>query len=340
MNSKERVQIALSHKEPDYVPLFEAWIEKEIINQLSGDPYTTRIYLGMDCLPLGSHPSNTKAYKNGIDEWGRIFKDGQYGGGIVKNYQDLEKYTPARSHAADWFPKKEIRKVKKTYGENYALFFAWHDCTLGLSYLSMGMENFFLACYNDIEFVKAVIERSTLWTQALVEEAVKSEVDFIVLGDDAADNSRPIISLPMFQKLILPEYKKITKNCPIPIIWHSDGNIELLLPFIVEAGFSGVHSLEPKAGINLQIIKQIYGKNLVLVGNVDTSYILCQENLALVREEVKRAINQGGPGGGYLFSSSNSLFSGHNILAIKEMYRYAQKIGKYPIKNAELETTY
>ena len=332
MNSKERVLLALEHQEPDYVPLFEPWIENQIMEQFNGDPYSTRIRLGMDCLPLGSHPSNTNAYKNGIDEWGRIFKDGQYCGGVVQSYRDLEHYTAPLSHAADWFPDHEVKKVKRNYREEYALFYAWHDCSLGLSYLSMGMENFFLACYTDLELVKAVIERSTLWTLALVEEAVNNDVDFIVLGDDTADNSRPMISPRMFQELILPEYKKITKSCPVPIIWHSDGNIEPLLPFIVEAGFSGVHSLEPKAGINLQKIKQNFGTKLVLAGNVDTTHILCQDNLTLVREEVQRTINQGAPGGGFLFSSSNSLYSGHNIQAITEMYRYARKIGKYPIK--------
>ncbi|PWI46875.1 hypothetical protein CEE45_14665 [Candidatus Heimdallarchaeota archaeon B3_Heim] len=250
MNSKERVLLALKHQEPDYVPLFEAWIESEIMEQFNGDPYSTRIRLGMDCLPLGNHPSNTNAYKNGIDEWGRIFKDGQYSGGLLKTFRDLEQYTAPLSHAADWFPAKEVRKIRDQYQEEYALFYAWHDCSLGLSYLSMGMENFFLACYNEIELVKAVIDRSTLWTIALVEEAVNNEVDFIVLGDDAADNSRPMISPQMFQELILPEYKKIVKNCSVPIIWHSDGNIESLLPFIIDAGFSGVHSLESKAGIN------------------------------------------------------------------------------------------
>ena len=331
MNSRERALLALQHQEPDYIPRFEVWIESEILEQFTGDPYTTRILLGMDCLPLGSHPVNTNAYKNGVDEWGRIFKDGQYSSGLVQNHHDLERFTPPLSHAADWFPVKEIKQVKKNYKEEYAFYFAWHDCSLGLSYLSMGMENFFLACYNDIDLVKAVIERSTLWTKALVEEAINNEVDFIVLGDDAADNSRPMISPQMFQDLIVPEYKKLTKNCPIPILWHSDGNIAPLLPFIVEAGFSGVHSLEPKAGINLQKVKQDYGDMLVLAGNVDTTHVLCQENLNLVRKDVERAILQGAPGGGFLFSSSNSLFSGHNLQAIREMYRYAGEFGKYPI---------
>jgi uroporphyrinogen decarboxylase len=331
LNSKERVLLTFEHQEPDYVPLFEAWIESEILELFNGNPYTTRIQLGMDCLPLGSHPSNTNAYKNGIDEWGRIFKNGQYSGGLVKNHKDLERYTPSLSHAADWFPNEKVKSVKKEYGQNYALYYAWHDCSLGLSYLSMGMENFFLACYNDIDLVKAVIERSTLWTIALVEEAIDNGVDFIVLGDDAADNNRPMISPKMFQELIIPEYKKITKHHTVPIFWHSDGNIESLLPFIIEAGFSGVHSLEPKAGIDLHKVKQRFGRKLVLAGNVDTTFILCQDNLALVRKEVKRTIQHGAPGGGFLFSSSNSLYPGHNFHAINEMYRYAREIGKYPI---------
>ncbi|GAG59519.1 unnamed protein product, partial [marine sediment metagenome] len=66
---------------------------------------------------------------------------------------------------------------------------------------------------------------------------------------------------------------------------------------------------------------------------VDTTHILCQDNLNLVRKEVERAILQGAPGGGFLFSSSNSLYSGHNLEAIWEMYRYAGEIGKYPIAN-------
>jgi uroporphyrinogen decarboxylase len=332
MNSKERVLTALEHQEPDYVPLLEAWIEPEIMEQFKGDAYSTRIQLEMDCLPIGTHPPNTKAYKHGIDEWGRIFKEGHYGGGIIRNQKDLDQYTAPLSHATDWFPEKEIKKIKQQYGEEYALFYAWHDCSLGLSYMSMGMENFFLGLYEDPELVKAVIERSTLWTRALVEEAIRNEVDFIVLGDDAADNSRPLISPRMFEELILPEYKKITKNCSIPIIWHSDGNIEPLLPFIVEAGFAGVHSLEPKAGINLQKIKEEYRTKLVLAGNVDTTHILCQTDVTLVRKEVERTITQGAPRGGYLFSSSNSLYPGHKIEAITEMYRYAREIGKYPIE--------
>jgi uroporphyrinogen-III decarboxylase len=78
-------------------------------------------------------------------------------------------------------------------------------------------------------------------------------------------------------------------------------------------------------------IKEQYGDKLVLAGNLDTTEVLCQSNLDIVRKDVERCIRQGAPEGGYLFSSSNSLFEGHNIKAILEAYRYAKKIGTYPI---------
>lgn len=331
-NSRERVLTAFEHKEPDRVPLFEGWIELAIIEALGGNAYDARIKLGLDCLPLGWHPiGKTQAYGNGIDEWGRIFRNGQYGGGVVKTQEDLEKYTVSVSHAKNWFTPEKVNQIKKKYKE-YALFFAWHDCSLGLTYTSMGIENFFHSLYDQPELVKAVIERSTEWIIALVEQANHVEaIDFILLGDDAADNSRPLISPKFFRELILSQYKRITRASDIPIIWHSDGHIIPLLPMIVEAGFAGVHSLEPKANIDLTTVKKEYGDKLVLAGNLDTTEILCQANLELVRKEVKRCIRQGAPGGGYLFSSSNSLFEGHNIKAIIEAYKYAKKISNYPI---------
>lgn len=331
MNSKERVITTFSHQEPDKVPLLEVWIESTILRAMNSDHLSIRKKLDLDCLPLGGHPKNTQAYGHGIDEWGRVFKDGQYKDGLVKNQEDLENFTPPLSHAEDWFPSEEMKNIKKTYSEDYALYFAWHDCSLGLTYLSMGFETFFLSLYEQPEFVKRVIERSTDWTIALVEQANTVGVDFIVIGDDAADNTRTMVSPKMFRELILPGYKKIVNASDVPLLWHSDGNINSLLPIIIEAGFKGVHSLEPKANVDLSQVKEKYGDKLVLAGNLDATEILTQSNLSFVRNDVKRCIKQGAPGGGYLFSSSNSLFEGHVVKAILEAYRYARKVGIYPI---------
>lgn len=331
MNSKERVLTTFKFKEPDFVPLFEAWIETEIMDAVgNGDPYKTRERLSLDCMPISAgHPKSTNAWRTGIDEWGRIFKDGWYIGGMVKTLDDVEKYSPPLEFAKEWFPENVVKQARKKYGETHALYFASHDVCMGLSYMSTGMKEFFVATRKNRELVEALIKRSTDWTISMIELANEAGVDFVMIGDDVAFLSGPMISPEMFRELILPSYKEVVAASKVPIIWHSDGAIDLLLPMIVEAGFAGVHSLEPNAHIDLGKIKEQYGHKLILAGNLDVTRVLTQNDLELVRRDVERCIKQGACGGGYLFSSSNSLFKGMSIVAILEAYRYAKKIGKY-----------
>jgi uroporphyrinogen decarboxylase len=334
MNSRERVLTTFKFKEPDRVPLFEAWIETEIMEAIGGgDPYKTREILDLDCLPIAvGHPKSTNAWRTGIDEWGRIFKDGWYIGGVIKNLKDLEKYTPSLEYVKAWYPEKIMKISKKKYRETHALYYASHDAALGLSYMSMGMDNFFIALHKDPELVEAVLERSTEWTIAMIEEASINGVDFFMIGDDVAFKSGPMMSPKMFRDFVLPCYKKIVKSTEVPLIWHSDGAIETLIPMIIEAGFAGIHSLEPNANIDMGQIKKLYGKKLILAGNLDVTNILTQSDLKLVHKDVERCIEQGSPGGGYLFSSSNSLFKGMEIESILEAYHYAKKFGVYSKK--------
>ncbi|MFW9856293.1 MAG: uroporphyrinogen decarboxylase family protein [Candidatus Thorarchaeota archaeon] len=332
MDSRERVMITFDHEEPDRVPILEPWIETEVCTWFGGDGYHIRAVLDHDCFPLYHHPKGkTQAYGHGIDEWGRIFKHGQYEDGLIKSESDLEQFTPPLTHAEDWFPEDHVRTIKNRFQEKYPLYFAWHDCSLGMAYLSMGIERFFRGLYTTPELVKEIIERNTEWTIALVEQANANDVDFIVLGDDAAGKDRPLISPKMFRKLILPEYKKIMQASDVPIIWHSDGYVVDLLPMIIEAGFAGVHSLEPQALVDLKVVKQRFGDKLVLCGNVDTTGVLCGSDPSHIHREVERCIRDGAPGGGYLFSSSNSLFEGHDYDAIIETYKHARAVGLYPI---------
>ncbi len=331
MNSRERVLTTFQFEEPDRVPLFEAWIEGVIMDAIgNGDPYKTRERLGLDCMPIAvGHPKSTNAWKTGTDEWGRIFKNHWYLGGVVKSLDDVETYSPPLEYAEEWFPSEMMKKTRKIYGDTHALYYAFHDVCLVLSYMSMGMEDFFVAVHRNRELVEALIQRSTDWTIAMIEQANAAEVDFIMIGDDVADSKGPMISLKNFREMVLPKYKEIVSASEIPLIWHSDGQIQPLLPFIIEAGFAGVHALEPDVGVNMGKIKEQYGDKLVLVGNLDVTNILTQSDLELVRKDVKRCIKQGAPGGGYLFSSSNSLFNGMYIESILEAYRYAKEIGYY-----------
>ena len=137
-----------------------------------------------------------------------------------------------------------------------------------------------------------------------------------------------MISPEMWRRYVYPCHRRIVAALDAPVIWHSDGDIRPLLPMAVEAGFTGVHSLEPGAGIDLAQVKRQYGSELILIGNLDVE-VLAGEDLAAVRAEVDRCLAQGAPGGGYMFATCNSIFAGLNGPAVAEMFRYASTVGYY-----------
>ena len=110
--------------------------------------------------------------------------------------------------------------------------------------------------------------------------------------------------------------------------WRIENNVEALLPMAIEAGFVGIHGLEPGAGMDLVKIKREFGQDLVLIGNVDVR-LLFDSDLEAVRREVDRCIEQGAPGGGYMIASCNSIYEGMNPAAVAEMFRYEGEVGFY-----------
>jgi uroporphyrinogen decarboxylase len=192
----------------------------------------------------------------------------------------------------------------------------------------MGFERFFLRLVDDAAFVQRLLAVRTEWCIAMYQKAASLGAEVLVLGDDAAHGGGPMISPSMWRRFILPCHRRILDALDVPVIWHSDGNTEALLPMAIEAGFVGIHGVDVVAGMDLVKMKREYGQSLVLVGNVDAR-VLFGSDLEAVRGEVDRCIAQGAPGGGYMISSCNSICEGMNAAAVAEMFRYAGEVGLY-----------
>lgn len=328
MKPRERVFAALQHKEPDRVPRFEIWIDGLLAELGQDDPYAAYANLGQDCVMLPSQtPAGSNAWRNGVDEFGRYWKDGMYHNGRVDTEDDLRHYTPPLDYVEQFFDPARAAGVKRQFPD-HCIIFGTHIGPFTAGFMAMGFERFFLRLVDDPDFVRRLLDVRTEWCIAMFRKAVSLGAEVIVLGDDSAYKEGPMISPKQWRKFILPLHERIVAEVGVPMIWHSDGNIEALLPMAIEAGFVGVHALEPAAGMNLDAIKQKFGRDLVLIGNVDVR-ALCDSDLDAVRREVDRCIAQGAPGGGYMLASCNSIFAGMNPQAVAEFFRYASQVGVY-----------
>jgi uroporphyrinogen decarboxylase len=329
MKPRERVLTAISHREPDAVPRFEIWINDEIVSELGyGDLQSTHAKLGLDCIMIPTRiPASSNYWRDGLDEFGQIWKDGIYVDGVVDSEADIRRYRPPLEYARKFFEVDKTKKVVKGHPD-YFFIYGSHIGPFTMGYMGMGFNRFFLDLHERPQLVQELLETRTEWCIAVCRQAARLGVDLIVLGDDAGHRNGPMISPRMWRQYVLPLHRRIVEQLDVPVIWHSDGAIQSLLPMAIEAGFAGVHGLEPAAGIDLGEVKRTFGKDLVLIGNVDVG-VLCDSDLGAVRAEVARCIRQAAPGGGYMISSCNSLFRGMKSESIVEMCRYARMVGYY-----------
>lgn len=322
MKPRERVRAALEHRLPDRVPRFEIWIDAFFDEWGGGDPARAYIAQGQDGVMLPSHGlPGSPAWGDGVDEWGRVWHQGTYVTGVVQTDDDLRRYSPPLDDAARVFDRAQVEAVRQCWPD-HCLIYGSHIGPMTAAYMAMGFERFFVSLHDDPAFVRRVLEARTDWCIAEYQQAAALGAEVLILGDDVASRHGPMISPRMFREWVLPCHRAIVEALPVPVIWHSDGNFLPLLPLAVEAGFVGVHGLEPAAGIDLAAVKRDFGDALTLVGNVDVS-VLVQDDLDAVRREVDRCFAQGAPGGGYMFASCNSIFAGMNPRAVAEMFRYA-----------------
>lgn len=330
LKPRERVRAALEHRQPDRVPLFEVWLDNEnlIARVGGGDLQRTHVELGLDAILIPyDTPPGSKAWRDGVDEWGRVWQKGWYAGGVVETEADLRQYSPPPDIVEQRFDPQRTEEVMRRYPD-HCFIYGSHIGPFTASYLAMGMERFFAALHRRPAFVRQLLENRTEYCVAMLAGATSMGAEVLVLGEDAAHSGGPMISPEMWREFVLPCHRRIVEEAKAPVLWHSDGDVTRLLPLAVEAGFAGVHSLEPDSGVDLAQVKREFGQDLVLVGNVEAS-VLCEDDLEAVRREVRRCISQGAPGGGYMFSTCSSIFKGMNVEAVIEMYRYAAEIGAY-----------
>jgi len=321
MNPRDRVLKALRHEQPDRVPRFEIWIDALPESFGIGDPADAYAHLGQDCVLMPTrNPPESCAWRDGVDEWGRVWRHGTFVDGVVDSAADLQRYSPPLEYVEQLYDVDRIQGVREAYPDR-CLIYGTHIGPFTAGYMAMGMQRFFTRLVEDPVFVCRLLEARTEWCIAMYQQALRIGAEVLILGDDAGHRGGPMISPRMWRRFIWPLHRRIVDALEAPVIWHSDGNIEALLPMAVEAGFVGVHGLDPMAGMDLARVKREYGEDLVLVGNVDIR-VLFASDLAAVRREVDRCVDQGAPGGGYMLATCNSICEGMDPLAVAELFRY------------------
>jgi uroporphyrinogen decarboxylase len=157
-------------------------------------------------------------------------------------------------------------------------------------------------------------------------------LDGLALCSDYCFNSGPFLSPAMFDEFISPYLIQLVagyREMGYYVIKHTDGNILPILDSLLAARPHALHSLDPQGGIDIADIKRRVGKKVALCGNVNCGLMDTGTDEQVI-ESARYALKHGMPGGGYIFSTSNCIYTGMPLRRYELILDVWRKEGNYP----------
>ncbi len=169
-------------------------------------------------------------------------------------------------------------------------FFMWSGVNVfELMHPVCGHEYMLLGMRTDPEWISDMCEvYSDLiigQMEILFEKAGKP--DGIWFYEDMGYKDHPFMSPEMYRHFILPAHKKtfdFAHAHDLPVIVHSCGFVEPLIPGLIEAGMDCLQVMEIKAGMDPIRIKKQYGDKIALCGGLDARNLVANDRDAIQKE--------------------------------------------------------
>ena len=143
----------------------------------------------------------------------------------------------------------------------------------------------------------------------------KGLLDGIAMCADYCFNEGPFLSPAMFDEFVTPYLARLIEGyraMGFYTIKHTDGNIMPILESLLSCRPHALHSLDPQGGVDMAEIKRLAAGRVCLIGNVNCGLLDTGTDEQVI-ESARYALRHGMPGGGYIFSTSNCVYTGMDL---------------------------
>ena len=233
--------------------------------------------------------------------------------------------------ACDGEVMRMMDKIREMSGDEYLLMIHG-DTTLGLPD-GNHMEEMALRLVEEPQKIKDEQARQVDGALKRAEKLKRhGALDCWALCADYCFNTGPFLSPAQFDEFVTPYLKRLTagyREQGFYVIKHTDGNIMPILDSLLESGPHALHSLDPQGGVDMAEIKKRAGKTVCLIGNVNCGLLDTGTDEQVI-ESTRYALKHGMPGGGYIFSTSNCVYTGMDLRRYELMLDVWRKEGNYP----------
>ncbi len=348
MNSRQRVQLALNHQEPDRVPL-----------ELGGAGITSATReLQADlrkCLGLRDEPDPRFPYfDDALQKHFEIDFRGIYMKGIARPGATTDEFgvtdyanahdNPLRGASIEdlkkfpWPNPDDPRRIEGL--REYAKFlhtetdYAVVGQHVGTGLFEGGLrlrgyDQFLMDCASNPDWVRTffdiILDLDCRLMDAYLGE-VGEYLDVIWLGDDSCTQRGPYTSPGMYRKLVKPyftEYvRRIRSKTQAKIVHHCCGSVYKLLPDFIDIGVEVLNPVQPEAvDMDHARLKAEFGERMSFWGGIGMQYVLPHGSVQEVEQAVKDTFRNLGKDGGWVLAAVHTFTDDvppENIIAMYE----------------------
>ena len=354
MNSVERVMAAVSHREPDRIPL-DYWGVPEVTERLLAkfdlpDVRALRRHLNVDLTYVGpqQEEEHVRHLADGsyYDQWGTLRRwqalpgGGGYWEGVEwplvgnEKVEDAETYRWASVDEFDW----EAFDRELDHYEGFAIV---GGCISTFAvYLELrGVENSLADLALKPDYAAALIEN--IANQQLehfehLAEVAAGRVHFASINDDWGMQTGLMISPTMFREFYKEPIRRVLDGVRAKgfgVFCHSDGSVYGVMDDLVELGIDILNPVQTTCtDMEPRRLKREFGDHVCFHGAVDTQHVLPNGTPEDVRAETLHKMDVLGRRGGYILASCHNIQDQVSTENVMSMYQTAFEHGAYPLE--------
>ncbi|MBK8024197.1 MAG: hypothetical protein IPK19_22875 [Chloroflexi bacterium] len=367
ITSRERIKKLLTFQEPDRIGKFDAFWEDTLTRWyaegLSRDIPTSDQF-GFDIEPIFLDASlrlpealleETDEYTIRQDKLGYTAKQWKGKSGAlgyldhaVKTREDWEQLKgrlavdfggTSRIHTVSYFTPFVTYPTWEEMGASFQQLLAKERYLLlhvygpfEATWRKHGFENSLMNLALEPDLIADMAEAHVDVTIATLEKAREYGIvpDGLFMVEDLGMNTGMLFSPASYEQVLFPAHRRLGEYLHrhgITYFIHTDGDVRRVIPRLIDAGVQVLQPLEAKSHLDVRLLKQEYGKDLVFFGNIDVRAM--SGTKAELEAEVRSKLEVVMRGGGYIYHSDHSVPPTVSLENYRSLMTLLDQYGQY-----------
>ncbi|HUT37208.1 MAG TPA: uroporphyrinogen decarboxylase family protein [Planctomycetota bacterium] len=363
MDSRERVALALAHREPDRVPV-DYWAAPEATGKLlrrlglrSQEQLLQRLDVDFRYIdgPRYVGPESRRARDGSVeDHWGVPRVRVSVGtGDRAAAYWEVARFPLADAKSVDeirdyphwpsptWFDyavvREQVAAARRTGRVVVFMGDRLNRCAqLKPAMYLRGVEQILLDFALAPDIAEAILARIAAFYLEYAKrtlEAAGGGIDVFMMGDDFGTQTGPFLSPAMWRRFLRPGFQALTRlgrRYGCKVAHHSCGSIRPIMPDLIECGLDILNPLQPDvADMDHRELKREFGRSLSFHGSISIQRTLPFGTPRDVRREVRERMATLAPGGGFIFCTAHNIQGDTPVRNIEALFDAYRTLGRY-----------